>query len=149
MKRGTGYNSELLGSIPSGGFAEPDRTFKLKIAESAKKNGIIHLLAEASSNGFVFWRDTIEILGSAVSVEAITSPSIKLYPIPAYNQLTIDTKTIEHYNIDITSLNGQLILSKEVEGTTHQIDLSSLQKGVYFITIRSMDFVTTRKIMKL
>jgi hypothetical protein len=36
-----------------------------------------------------------------------------------------------------------------MEGTTQQLDLSSFQSGVYFITIRSKDFVTTRKIIKL
>jgi hypothetical protein len=36
-----------------------------------------------------------------------------------------------------------------MEGKSHQIDLSSFQKGVYFITIRSKDFVTTRKVIKL
>jgi hypothetical protein len=36
-----------------------------------------------------------------------------------------------------------------MEGTSHQLDLSSLQKGVYLISIRSKDFVTTRKVIKL
>ena len=52
-------------------------------------------------------------------------------------------------NIEIISLNGQLQLSKEMEGTIHQIDLSSFQTGIYYISIRSEDFVTTKKIVKL
>jgi len=36
-----------------------------------------------------------------------------------------------------------------MDGPTLQLDLSSLQKGIYFITIRSKDFLTTRKIVKL
>ena len=40
------------------------------------------------------------------------------------------------------------ILKNDIEGTSHQIHLSPLQRGVYFITLRSKDFVTTRKIMK-
>jgi hypothetical protein len=46
-------------------------------------------------------------------------------------------------------MNGQLIYSTKMKGTTLQIDLSPFQKGVYFITIRSEDFVTTRKVIKL
>ncbi len=42
-----------------------------------------------------------------------------------------------------------MIHRTEMEGTSHQIDLSTFQKGVYFITIRSKDFATTRKIIKL
>ena len=54
-----------------------------------------------------------------------------------------------NYNIDITTLNGQLIYSKELQGTENQLNLSSYAGGVYFITVRSKDFVTTRKIIKL
>jgi hypothetical protein len=36
-----------------------------------------------------------------------------------------------------------------MEGPSHHLDLSSFQKGVYLITIRSKDFVTKRKIIKL
>jgi photosystem II stability/assembly factor-like uncharacterized protein len=71
------------------------------------------------------------------------------YPNPTSNLLTIDAEQQDHYSIEITSLNGQLLLSQEMKGTTHQLDLSSFQSGVYFITIRSKDFVTTRKIVKL
>ena len=74
---------------------------------------------------------------------------VKIYPNPTNNLLTIETEYPDHYSINITTLNGQQILTGEMEGITHQIDLSSFQKGVYFITIRSKDFVTTRKIIKL
>jgi hypothetical protein len=72
-----------------------------------------------------------------------------LYPNPTNDLLTIETSQPGIRFIEITSLNGQLILSREMEGTTHQLDLSSFQKGVYFITVGSKDFVTTRKIIKL
>ncbi len=72
-----------------------------------------------------------------------------IYPNPAGDILTIESDISDHFLINITSLNGQLQYSTTLEGTTHQIDLSSYQKGVYIITIRSKDFVTTRKIIKL
>ena len=43
----------------------------------------------------------------------------------------------------------QLMFTKIMEGSSHQIDLSSFQKGVYIISIRSKDFVTTEKIIKI
>jgi hypothetical protein len=72
-----------------------------------------------------------------------------IYPNPIVDLLTIKTDFPESHFIEITSLNGQLMLSREVEGTSYQIDLSAFLKGVYFITIRSKDFVATRKIIKL
>jgi hypothetical protein len=74
---------------------------------------------------------------------------LSIYPNPTNTLLTIETEHPNHYSIEMTSLNGQLIYNAYMEGTTHQIDLSSFQKGVYFITIRSEDFVTTRKVIKL
>jgi hypothetical protein len=73
---------------------------------------------------------------------------IRIYPNPTYTSLTVKTVTSDLY-IVITSLNGQVVYSVEMDGTAHTIDLSTFQKGVYSITIRSKDVVTTRKIIKL
>ena len=81
--------------------------------------------------------------------EASDFDRIIVYPNPANKNFTIEAVFPDKYGIELISLNGQLMLSKEMEGTTHQIDLSPFQSGVYFITIRSKDFVTTRKIIKL
>jgi len=92
--------------------------------------------------------DTVTVkLG--VGVEENASDIIRIYPIPARELVIIETNKIGQYSIKLTSLNGQLIYSEEMEGISHQIDLSSFQKGAYFITIRSRNFVTTRKIIKL
>jgi len=71
------------------------------------------------------------------------------YPNPANTFLTVETEISGLYDIAITSLNGQLIYITKMEGSTLQIDLSFLQKGVYFITVRSRDYVRTEKIIKL
>ncbi len=71
-----------------------------------------------------------------------------IYPNPANGLLTIETNQHGQHFIEITSLNGKLIYIDKVEGPTHQIDLSSFQKGVYFITVRSRDCVITKKIIK-
>jgi hypothetical protein len=72
-----------------------------------------------------------------------------LYPNPVTSKVTIQTDRYTIYDISVSSLNGQEIYKMEMEGPTHHLDLSSFQKGVYFITIRSGDFVTTEKIIKL
>lgn len=71
------------------------------------------------------------------------------YPNPTNDLLTIETEQSYNYSLEIISLNGQLIFNTELEGTTHQIDISSFQKGVYLISISSDDFVKTKKIIKL
>jgi hypothetical protein len=72
-----------------------------------------------------------------------------IYPNPTNDLLTIETKFRGHNSIEITLMNGQLLYSDEIEGPTiHQLDLSSFEKGLYFITIRSRDYVRTEKIIK-
>ena len=74
---------------------------------------------------------------------------IKAYPIPINKLLSIEITLPEMATIEITSLNGELLINEKMEGTVMQLDLSSLQKGVYFITMRFKDFATTKKIIKL
>ncbi len=73
----------------------------------------------------------------------------KIFPNPSTGKFTIETDCLGHHMVEIASINGQSLLTIEMEGTGHQIDLSSYDSGIYFITIRSKDFVTTRKVVKL
>jgi len=75
--------------------------------------------------------------------------NIRIYPNPANDILTIETNTPGQHSVEISSLNGQQIYRTTMEGTTHQINLSTFQKGIYIITIRSEDIVTTKKVIRL
>lgn len=74
---------------------------------------------------------------------------INIYPNPAYDLVTIQYNSTGNYSVVINSINGQVFYDKTSGNPVHQIDLSSFQKGVYFITVRSKDFVTTEKIIKI
>lgn len=73
---------------------------------------------------------------------------IRLYPNPTNNLLTIETDNSGQYSFEITSLNGRLLYSERMDRTSHQLDMSLFKKGIYFITVRSEDFVTTAMILK-
>lgn len=83
------------------------------------------------------------------SVEELNQSGLSIYPNPVMDILTIETIIPGELSISITSLNGQIIESRNSAGSTHQIDLSSFQRGVYFIIVRSKNNVTTEKIIKL
>jgi N-acetylneuraminic acid mutarotase len=86
---------------------------------------------------------------SGVGIFNAETDQLLIYPNPTNNLITIQGGLQGKKEVEINSLSGPLILSRELRGTTHQFDLSFLQKGVYFITVRSKDFVTTKKIIKL
>lgn len=94
------------------------------------------------------WFDTI-CDGISPGIDEYSFSGISVYPNPTYDFLHIENEQPGSLTVNISSLSGRLIYSKRLEGTSHQIDLASFHKGVYFITIRSKDFVTTRKIIKL
>lgn len=72
-----------------------------------------------------------------------------IYPNPTNDLVALESNVPGLHTIIITSLNGQLIYSTKTVGSTLHIDLSSFQKGIYFITIRSRDYMRTEKIIKL
>jgi len=87
-------------------------------------------------------------LESVTAIEEEFIVKVENYPNPVSDILTIVSNTSQHLSIKITSINGQLVYNGRLEGSTNQIDLSSLQKGLYFIIISSRDYVKTEKIIK-
>jgi len=76
-------------------------------------------------------------------------PALSIFPNPVNDRLTVESNIPGIQIIEITSLNGQVLFSTKMEGSSHQIDLSSFQKGLYLITIRSRDYTRTEKFIKL
>ncbi|MHA2404085.1 MAG: T9SS type A sorting domain-containing protein, partial [Candidatus Kariarchaeaceae archaeon] len=73
---------------------------------------------------------------------------LSIYPNPLSNLLTIEIKFQGPHIIELYSLSGQLVYTRRTNEPIHQIDLSSFEKGLYIITIRSRDFMWTEKIIK-
>ncbi|MGW8316588.1 MAG: alpha/beta hydrolase-fold protein, partial [Bacteroidales bacterium] len=82
-----------------------------------------------------------EELTGGVGLEEVHAGDFNIYPNPVGSELFILYSGYGEYVVEITGLNGQQRYSQVFQGPMHQIHLSSFQKGVYFITIRSKDFV--------
>jgi predicted GH43/DUF377 family glycosyl hydrolase len=83
-----------------------------------------------------------------VGVEENINTGISIYPNPANDLIIIEINNVGQYSIELNSINGQLLYIDKMEGPTHQIDLSSFQKGLYLITIRYRNYLRTEKIIK-
>lgn len=87
-----------------------------------------------------------------ISTDVLVSDQkfFSVYPNPVNSMLNIESGNVtDQYSVEIISLNGKLLFNEKIEGSPHQLDLSSLQRGVYFITIKSKNSITTKKIIKL
>jgi hypothetical protein len=94
------------------------------------------------------WFDSFLADQAVFARDIPVDPLIRLYPNPVNTLLTVETGSNGRTFIQIHSVNGQLVYSGDSEKDTYQIDISSLRKGIYFITIRSGRLVTTRKVVK-
>jgi len=118
----------------------------VEVSLSGLDNDIYWLYA-IDSTGNISEPEAFILLG--VGIGNSRDVGIRIYPNPTNTFLTIETGISGFYNINIKSLNGQIVYSRDVQGTNQIIDLSSFQKGIYFVTVRSRDYVRTGKIIKM
>ncbi|RAJ77269.1 putative secreted protein (Por secretion system target) [Chitinophaga dinghuensis] len=76
--------------------------------------------------------------------------SIQAFPNPANNVLNINLTGYKGKSeVNITDINGRVVLRRMVSTTLSQVDISSLQAGVYVISIKNRDgSVTMTKFIK-
>ena len=77
------------------------------------------------------WHNGIEEDGPSTG-----SGTLTVYPNPTNGIITIQHSAfrIHHSEFRITNLMGQILMSGQITAETQQIDVSNLQKGMYFIT---------------
>lgn len=71
-----------------------------------------------------------------------------IYPNPTSSTLNIK---LQYYyaiaSVTISNVYGQTILSKNITDDTMQFDLSNYAKGIYFVTVKSENIISTKKII--
>jgi aminopeptidase YwaD len=113
-------------------FANVDPTYVFNVGKAAV--GALQHFAVA----------TTSLLGTNETA-ANTLELIKIYPNPAKDFLNIELpKDVKNFNLEITDLNGRLILTNENET---KINVSGLVNGAYLCTIKANDKVAVRKII--
>jgi photosystem II stability/assembly factor-like uncharacterized protein len=106
-----------------------------------------HLLVGAmgATNGIYRSKSAIT---SLTKTNSFLIESTRIFPNPTLDYLTVLVKYSGEMQIALTNLLGQVIYSSSIEGPYGQIDLSSLQKGVYVVTVSFRDQLWTEKIIK-
>ena len=85
-------------------------------------------------------------LPTQITEQKTTQNQLKIYPNPAKNSINVEVKNA--VSIEIADVLGKIVLSKNTS-TDNQIDVSSLEQGVYFVKIINLKNETfVEKFMK-
>lgn len=92
--------------------------------------------------------DDIEFSIISSNVNLITEGLINVYPNPANNYLTIDTKEIDGHEYALYNALGQEIEKGEIENRFTHVNMKPFKTGVYFLHIRTEDGNAIVRILK-
>ena len=84
---------------------------------------------------------------SALANNNFAFSNLKYFPNPVKNSVSI-TNDFTIDSVEITSILGQTILTKNVNNSLTEIDLSSLSNGIYFVKVKSESLEKVVKIVK-
>lgn len=88
---------------------------------------------------------SIEDPTTLVGLDKNQLSNVTVYPVPASDQLTVELPTsVEKASIALTDAQGRQVLTSEITASQKTIDVASLNKGMYVLTI-SNDITTITK----
>ena len=111
---------------------------------AAKLNPGMHLVEVTDANGC---KGSATFFSSSLSTSDFALPNFNCYPNPVKTSVTIsNTAVIDEINL--ISITGNTLLSKQINSINSEIDLSDFSKGFYFLRIKSEGTEKTVKLLK-
>jgi Subtilase family/GEVED domain/Secretion system C-terminal sorting domain len=107
-------------------------------------NGISSPVACPTSSFFGEYEDYCVYIGEDASTGELEN-NISIFPNPAMNQLNISS-TLQIINISVYSYDGKLL--NTVDNISNQIDISSLNSGIYILHLQTNNGISIHKFVK-
>jgi len=111
----------------------------------AISDGLVTVKATAIDGSGVFGTIDITITNQSVGVYSNINENVNIYPNPSSSQINISGNRDLNSELTIYSTDGKIVMSKNLQSTDSEIDISSLEKGVYYIIIKSENEITYSK----
>jgi len=70
-----------------------------------------------------------------------------VFPNPVYNRLFVESDVVG--TIEIINSQGQVLLKDKATKGINQYDISSFQKGIYFVILHNNQIVITKTLLKI
>lgn len=91
----------------------------------------------------------IELINATLSIKENNQIVFSVYPNPSRDKVTVNLfQDFSAKKVEIYSVLGQKISVKDFEGQSIDLDISTLEKGIYFLKIKSGSKETTKKFIK-
>jgi hypothetical protein len=101
-----------------------------------------------SPGGGLITMGNIHIVCPSIGITETAIPIFHLFPNPANKKLTIQLDNFEKTTIRIYNTLGEVVLITKLNGKTSEIDISSLNNGVYFVSLDNDKGASRQKIIK-
>ena len=100
------------------------------------------------NNPAVRTNEVRSIVTSSVSIQELNKENIQIYPNPAKDIINIIIPSNdEEMLVDVFSVGGQLVKTKQVYRNNIQIPVGDLEKGLYLVRVKTNSKVYTTKVM--
>ena len=83
---------------------------------------------------------------SPSSVANLSVYNVKIYPIPAINNITIESQNNELKYLDLVDVTGKVILKREFTQST-SLDVSHIARGMYYLNLKTVEGELTKQII--
>ena len=139
----TGSWSEPATGITATGFTY---TFTRLSAGTLYSFGIRSNCADGQTSSWVTQQITTSSTTPPIGIAGYGEMEVKIYPNPASNNVTIETQGLKQ--LELMENSGRIILSEtSIDRDKHQVDVSNIASGIYFIRLKTDNFTTIRKLV--
>ena len=73
---------------------------------------------------------------------------LSIYPNPTSGIVSIKSKQLVNANVTVYDLNGRVLLSTNINGTSSEINMSNLASGMYLFKVQAGNSAFTKRIVK-
>ncbi len=114
----------------------------------------VEVVFDAAGNLYISDADNYRVrkvsnVGQAAGIKEITdiNNQISIYPNPNNGSFTIETNSTTNQTIQLHDVNGKMVLNQIINGKATTIDTTSLNEGVYNISIISNEGIVNKRVV--
>ena len=144
---GAWINNIPFSSIPIlSGFSNDEQEIKYQwiTNDASVKFLLAEIIVDSLDN--IINGVSFQTIPSSSSVAELSPNTFDVYPIPASDKLTIESKISNLTDLTLLDIMGKLVFSDKFTGTT-QIDLTQIPNGIYYLNLKTTEGELTKKII--